>query len=145
MAASPLAPAIGLLLDTNVILDVILERAPWQLDAVHLLDAVSRGKARGSVAAHAVTTIDYIVAQHAGRTKATTAVADLLQVLAVVPLGAGEFQRALAIGLGDFEDSVQAAACLTAGADYLVTRNARDFKGAPVTTRSPGEILALLA
>lgn len=145
MAASPLAPAIRMLVDTNVILDVILERAPWDVDAVHLLDAVSRRKAHGFVAAHAVTTVHYIVAQHAGRTKATTAVADLLQVLDVVALGAGEFQRALAIGLADFEDSVQAAACLTAGADYLVTRNARDFKGAPVTTRSPGEILALLA
>ena len=142
MATPPRVPPIGLLVDTNVILDVILARAPRDIDAVHLLDAISRGRARGFVAGHAITTVHYIVAQHAGRMKATTAVADLLQVLTVV---AAEFQRALAIGLGDFEDSVQAAACLTAGADYVVTRNAKDFKGAPVTTRSPGEILALLA
>ncbi len=49
------------------------------------------------------------------------------------------------MSLSDFEDAVQAAACLTAGADYLVTRNGKDFKGAPVATRTPGEILASLA
>jgi hypothetical protein len=61
-----------------------------------------------------------------------------------VPLGNAAFQRALALNLKDFEDAAQAAACLEAGADCLVTRNPRDYKGAPVTLRSAGEALALL-
>jgi len=39
----------------------------------------------------------------------------------------------------------EARACLQAGADCLVTRNAKDYKGAPVALRSPGEALALVA
>lgn len=136
---------LGLLVDTNVVLDVILKRAPWARDAVRVLDAISRGKVRGFVAGHAVTTVHYVVAKEADRTKANTAVGDILQVLTVVTVGATELHRALAMGLGDFEDAVQAAACLTAGADYVVTRNGKDFKGAPVATRTPGEILASLA
>jgi hypothetical protein len=62
----------------------------------------------------------------------------------VVPLDGADFQRALALGLSDYEDAVQVAACLKVGADYLVTRNARDFKGAPIVVRTPGEVLALL-
>jgi predicted nucleic acid-binding protein len=138
-------PTLRLLVDTNVILDVILDRAPWGADGARLLDAISRGRAHGFVAGHAVTTIHYIVAREVGRAKANTAVADVLQILTVVAAGAAEFQRALAMGLSDFEDAVQAATCLTAGAEYLVTRNARDFKGAPVATRTPGEILGALA
>jgi hypothetical protein len=72
-------------------------------------------------------------------------VGDLLQLTGVVPLDAADVQRALAMGLRDYEDAVQAAACLRIGADFLVTRNARDFKGAPVESRSAGEVLAVLA
>lgn len=137
--------SLALLIDTNVVLDVILMRHPWTSEAVQVLDTISRGAARGFIAAHAVTTIYYIVEKERGRATAVTAVGDVLQLLTVVPIGAPEFQRALAMGLPDFEDSVQAASCLVAGADYLVTRNAKDFKDAPVQTRLPGEILGLLA
>jgi len=147
-AASSASPAATtapiLLLDTNVILDVVLARQPWEADATRLLDRAARGDARGFVAGHAVTTIYYIVERVRDRATAVTAVADLLQVLDVVELGRADFQRALALGLRDYEDAVQAAACLRIGARYLVTRNERDFKGAPVTPRSPGEVLAVL-
>lgn len=145
MPVAPTRASLALLIETNVVLDVILMRHPWATEAVQVLDAISRGAARGFIAAHAVTTIYYIVEKERGRATAVTAVGDVLQILTVVPIGAPEFQRALAMGLPDFEDSVQAACCLVAGADYVVTRNGKDFKGAPVETRMPGEILAMFA
>lgn len=144
MATSHRSPP-GLLVDTNVILDVVLRRVPWATEATLVLDAVSRGVARGFVAGHAVTTVHYVVEKAAGRVVAATAVSDLLQLLDVVPLESSDFQRALALGLKDYEDAVQVAACLEVGADYLVTRNGKDYKGAPVTTHTPGEVLAILA
>ncbi|MBX6333013.1 MAG: PIN domain-containing protein [Gemmatimonadaceae bacterium] len=134
-----------LLIDTNVILDVVLARRPWAEDAALLFDVVARERARGYVASHAVTTVHYIVERERDRSTAATAVSDLLAVLDVVPLESADFQRALALRLRDYEDAVQVAAALRIGADYLVTRNEKDFKGAPVTSRSAGEILALLA
>lgn len=134
-----------LLIDTNVLLDLVLARAPHAVDAALLLDAVARGRAAGHVAGHAITTVHYVVEKAHGRKAATTAVGDLLALLGVVPIGAPELQRALAIGLKDFEDAVQVAACLEVGAEFLVTRNAKDFKGAPVTTKTAGEVLAILA
>jgi predicted nucleic acid-binding protein len=134
-----------LLIDTNILLDLILARAPWDTDAVLLLDAVSRGTAIGFIAAHAVTTVYYVVQRAKSRAAATTAVSDLLQLLQVVALDRADFQRALTLGLADYEDAVQVAACLRVGADALVTRNPRDFKGVAVVTRSAGEVLALIA
>jgi len=133
------------LIDTNVLLDLVLARAPHAVEAALLLDAVARGRAVGHVAGHAVTTMHYVVEKARGRRAATTAVGDLLALLDVVPIGGPELQRALAMGLADFEDAVQAAACLEIGAEFLVTRNAKDFKGAPVTTKTAGEVLAILA
>lgn len=143
MTVAP-APPLKLLIDTNVLLDVVLERKPWVEDATALLDAIAKGRAQGYVAAHAITTVHYVVERERGRALAATAVSDLVQLLTVVPLTNADFQRALGLGLRDFEDGTQAAACLQLGADCLVTRNARDYKGAPVTPRSPGEVLPLL-
>ena len=144
MAAGEASAGPVLLIDTNVVLDVVLERRPWVEDASALLDAIARHRAVGHIAGHAVTTVHYIVERERNRSVAGTAVSDLLDLLQVVPLGSDDFRRAVGLGLADYEDGVQAAACLQVGADFLVTRNPRDFKGAPVSTRSPGEILALL-
>lgn len=136
---------VTVLVDTNVLLDVILDRDPWAEDATTLLDKIAKGEAHGYVAGHAITTVHYLVERAKGRAAAATAVSDLLDILTVVPLEETDFQRALSLGLKDYEDGVQAAACLKVGARFLVTRNERDFKGALVTPRSSGEVLALLA
>lgn len=138
-------PALVVLIDTNVILDVALALEPWVHEATLLLDHASRGTVRAFVAGHAVTTLYYIVERARGQTVAVGAVSDLLSILDVVELGAADFQRALTFRLRDYEDAVQAAACLRVGAAYLVTRNPKDFTSAPVTTRSAGEVLALLS
>jgi predicted nucleic acid-binding protein len=44
----------------------------------------------------------------------------------------------------EIEDAVQAASALKIGADYLVTRNEKDFRSAPVPTAAPATVLALL-
>ena len=132
------------LFDTNVLLDVVLAREPWAGVATALLDAAARGIVHAYVASHALTTIHYIVEREHGRTAAVTAVSDLLDIVDVVELGSDDFRRALALTLADFEDAVQVAACLRAGANVLVTRNARDFKGAPIAVQSPAELLAFL-
>lgn len=133
-----------LLLDINVVLDVVLARSPWAGEAALLLSAVEAGRAEGHVAGHTIPTIHYLVARARDRRLAATAVTDLLRIVHVVPLGDADFQQALVLGLDDFEDAVQAAAALRIGADFLVTRDEKDFQGIPVPVRSAGEVLALL-
>lgn len=106
--------------------------------------AAEAGLVDGFIASHAVTTIYYIVAKQRGRQTARAAVRDLLGMFRVVPAEDADFQQALSLEMNDFEDAVQAAAALRVGADYLVTRNERDFRGIPLNIRTPGAILALL-
>jgi predicted nucleic acid-binding protein len=134
-----------LLVDTNIVLDVVLERAPWVADATALFDVVARGQTPAFIAGHTVTTVHYIVERERDRRTATTAIGDLLTLFPVVPLDTADFQRALALRLRDYEDAVQAVACLRIGADFLVTRNPKDYRGSPVTPRAPGEVLALIS
>lgn len=134
-----------LLIDTNVLLDVILERRNLMRESAAVLGAVEDGRAEGYVASHAITTIHHIVAKANGSTAAVTAISDLLDLCGVVAVDEADFRRALALGFTDFEDAVQVAAALQVGADFLVSRNAKDFRGAPVDVRSPATIAALLA
>lgn len=133
-----------ILIDTNIVLDVVLARNPWVAEASELLDRTARREVDGFVAAHSVTTVFYVVERERDRRTALTAVGDLLSIVEVTELGSADFQRALTFGLKDFEDAVQVAASLRIGADFLVTRNAKDFRGSPVVVKAPGEILALL-
>jgi predicted nucleic acid-binding protein len=135
---------VKLLLDINIVLDVILARAPWAGEAAALLSVVEEGRAEGYVAGHTLPTIHYIVAKQTDRQSAAAAVTDLLRLVQVVPLQNADFHQALILGLADFEDAVQAAAALKIGADYLITRNAKDFRGISVPTRSAGELLPLI-
>lgn len=133
-----------LLIDTNVVLDVLLSRVPWAADGALLLDAIERGAAEGFVAGHAITTVHYIVERARDRQTAATSISDLLRVLSVVPLHTQDFQHALVLGVADYEDAVHAVAALRIGADYVVTRNARDYRGATVAVRSAAEVLPLI-
>lgn len=71
------------LFDTNVLLDIVLAREPWAADAVHLLDVAAKGDVEGFVAAHAVTTIHYLVQRARDARTARMAIADQLSVLQV--------------------------------------------------------------
>ncbi|MDO8501607.1 MAG: PIN domain-containing protein [Gemmatimonadaceae bacterium] len=133
-----------ILFDINVVLDVLLARARWAPDSALLLDAAERKKVTGCVAGHTITTAHYVIARAAGARKAATAVTDMLRILEVVPIEAADFAQALVLGMSDFEDAVQAAAAAKVGADYIATRNEKDFRRGPVAARSPAELLALL-
>lgn len=135
---------LRLLVDLNIVLDVVLKRDPWYHDAVVLLDAVNGGAARGYVAGHAIATLYFLVNKANGRVAAVTAVTDILSICEVAPMDSHDFQRALALGFADFEDALHVAAALHTDCAYIVTRNARDFKGSPVPVRTAGELLSLL-
>ena len=93
----------------------MLERGPWVEDATALLDAIAKGHAEGHIAGHTVTTVYYIVERERNRSVAATAINDLLQLLNVVPLGSADFQRALGLGLRDYEDGVRSPPAFRSG------------------------------
>jgi predicted nucleic acid-binding protein len=133
-----------LLVDINIVLDVILSRAPWVTEAVQLLAAIENEEADGYVAGHTITTVYYIIEKRKSAATAKQAVVDLLRIMNVVALEHIDFQQALLLNLKDFEDAVQSAAALKEGCDFIVTRNQKDFKNVRIPAESPGVVLGLL-
>jgi len=131
------------LLDLNVILDVILDREE-SVAAAQLWALLERGKGRGFVPAHGVTTLFYLVARAQGASFARQAIDGMLRVFAVAPVDEKVLRRALALGWNDFEDAVCASAAEACRCDAIVTRDAKGFVDARVQAIDPGTAVAWL-
>lgn len=137
-------PPALVLLDANVIFDILLFRAPWHEDAIAIFEAVEAGRLRAVLASHTVTTIWYVLRRQSSDVLARSALRRLLSSLPVAPLDENDMLRALALGVADFEDACQVVAAERAGAEAIVTRDARHFKGSPVPVLAPAHLVARL-
>ena len=134
----------SVLLDLNVVLDVLQKREPHYAASAQVWAFVETGRLQGWVAAHSVTTLFYLLTQQVGSPRAQEAIQDLVSVFGIASIDEKVILDALAFGWKDFEDAVQMAAAATADAEYLITRNPKDFKGGPVATLQPAELPAIL-
>ena len=133
------------LIDANVVFDVIFERHPHFESALAVWTAVEGGRVEGMLAAHAVTTIFYVVAKQAGKARAHRLMPELLSAFDVAPEDKDVLQRAAMLDLPDFEDAVTAAAAEASGCEAIVTRDPAGFAGAGVRSISPALAMAMLA
>lgn len=133
-----------ILLDVNVILDVLLDRAPFADSSSEVWAAIERGDAEGVISAHALTTLHYLNAKAVGGRMARETTDGLMSVFEVAGVDDAVLNAALALNWGDFEDAVTAAAAKRAKCEALVTRNPTDFKGSAVRVLTPSEALAWL-
>jgi predicted nucleic acid-binding protein len=125
------------LVDVNVILDVLLARQPHAVAGRAIWAAIELRRAEGFLAAHAVTTIDYLMRKELGAAGSRRAVRALLRVFTVAPVDHAIIQSALDSDSPDFEDSVTSAAAAAAGCDLIVTRDPKRFRASPVPVFTP--------
>jgi predicted nucleic acid-binding protein len=133
------------LVDANVILDVLLDQQPHAGASAAVWAAIEKGLAEGLLAAHAVTTIHYLLRKELGAAKARRTLAAILRVFGVATVDGAVVREALHLASPDFEDSVTASAAQLAGCDFIVTRDPRGFRGSPVRVLTPEAAAPLLA
>lgn len=132
------------LFDVNVVLDVLLNRYPHAEASASVWALVETGTAEGLLAAHALTTIHYLVRKDVGAVKAKATISMLLRAFGVAPVNAVALRDALELPSADFDDAVTAAAARAAKCDYIVTRDPRGFRGSHVRPLTPEAITTLL-
>jgi predicted nucleic acid-binding protein len=132
------------LIDTDVLIDVALDRRPFSDSAGRLLDAVQERHADGYVAWHSISNFYYMVAPRKGSPRAKEFIHDLLQFVDVSLTGTRDVFYAIRLPMADFEDALQSAAAVPCHADVIATRNFRDYKNSPVPARTPQAVLAAM-
>ena len=133
------------LLDTNVVLDYLLDRAPFADDAAAIWDAGERGEVGLFVAAITPLNLYYVARKLKGAAVARQLVASLLKACRVCTLDQTILLAAQTATMPDFEDAVQAVSAEFFGLDAVVTRNPTDFSTSAVQVLAASEMARLLA
>lgn len=134
----------NVLFDLNIILDVLQKRVEFYELSARLLAYAETGQIQGWLAAHSVTTLFYLIAKDKSPEQARVAITSLLQFLKIAPVDQNTIEQALNLPYRDYEDAVQTIAALQIQADYLLTRNVKDYSPSPLAVIQPAELLAIL-
>ena len=133
------------LLDTNILLDFFLQRAPWDADALALWTANEQGTFEGYVCAMTLTNVYYIVRKPLGSAQqARSVVGAILAAMAICPVDAAILRSAYRADFHDYEDAVQHASAVASGLDAIVTRDPADYARATLPVLLPTDFLRQL-
>lgn len=141
---SKLVRPLRVLVDTNVVLDQLLQREPWYTTAQPFWQARDAGRLVAYLPASVLTDIFYIGRRHIGAAQARQAVARCLREFGLVPVSRTVLEVALAQAGPDFEDDVQIACAQFAGLDLIITRDAAGFRHSALPVVAPADYLAYL-
>ena len=136
---------MNVLIDTNVILDALMTRTPWNKNAEEIILLSAAGDITACVTASSITDIFYLFRRAIGDNgSAREAVFKLIQIIDVLDVSAEDCERAFELPISDYEDAVQLACAMRHKLELIVTRDASHFVGSPINIVSPDAFLTSL-
>ncbi|MBW1727405.1 MAG: PIN domain-containing protein [Deltaproteobacteria bacterium] len=130
------------IVDTNVVLDVLLDREPFVKAAVDVFCLVEESRIDAFLCATTITTIDYLLTQSLPASKARDTLRRLISLFEITTVNRPVIERAIGSKIRDFEDAVLVESGQMAGVDSVVTRNTKDFAGSVLKVFDPNEFLS---
>jgi len=113
----------------------------WRCNAPALASAqvlASCGRQHeGWLAWHSVATLAYLIERQQSAVSGRDFIRSMLGWAEVASTGRADALTALDLPMRDLEDALQAAAAMACGAQFIVTRNERDFRASPVPALNP--------
>lgn len=136
---------ITVLIDTNIFIDVLQDRIPFTDNSQAVIDLVTQKKIKGAVAAHSITNLWYILRKTHSDEERRNYLLSLFEIFDVVSIDKNRLVAALEnSNFKDFEDCLQDECAYAINADYIITRNAKDFESSMVKAITPEEFLEKL-
>ena len=123
--------------DANVIFDVYERRQPYYSASQQICRLAQRRTLAAAIAGHTIANGFYIYK----RPFAAFVSERLVEDFEICCADAHHTRSCLSLGIGDFEDALQAGAAMVWKAAFIITRNERDFKRSPIPVLSPSAYL----
>ena len=131
-----------LMIDTNIFLDVLLQREPFFESSKAVLKLCEDKKVQGFLSASSATDIFYIVRKGLQSTdSAYRALGSILDIVKVLTVTNDDVLNAFMQKASDFEDCLLATCARSNKCSAIVTRDKKDFLDFGITLMSPEEIL----
>ncbi len=129
------------LIDTNIILDVLCNRSGFAGDAKKVFKLCEVNKADGYISALSIPNIVYIMRKELDAQKTADILKKLSIIFTIADLKGSDVIKATKIGFNDYEDALQSICASRIKADYIITRNIKDFNKSKVMAIKPSEFL----
>lgn len=130
-----------ILIDTNIILDVLCRRQGLYENSVKVFKLCEVREITGVISAMSVPNIVYIMRKELDAGKIRDILNRLSLIFTIADLKSDDLKKAADMNFRDYEDAVQSACAERIKADYIITRNVRDFDGSKVMAIKPEEFL----
>lgn len=136
---------IHFFLDTNVILDFLMDRRPFSRDAAELFSVSINGKIKIYVSAISFNNLYYVLRQTEGHRRAIQLVDDLDSMVTVIDLNIAILRSSLKSDMKDFEDAIQYYSALSnSKIQAIVTRNVKDYSERDLLVIQPDRAVQFL-
>jgi predicted nucleic acid-binding protein len=135
----------NILLDTDVVLDFLLDRKPFSDDTLHILLKCEKKEMNAFVTPVIVANTYYLLRQKASHSYVIEQLKILLKIISVLSMDQKQVLSALDSKFTDFEDALQYFSALqNTKIEAILTRNGKDFKHAELPVFTSKEFLATL-
>lgn len=133
------------LIDTNIIMDVLANREGFSEPASQLFRLCEVGQVQGMIYALSIANIAYIMRKELDREQIKDVIAKLDAIFTIADMKGDDFKKAAELPMDDFEDALQSICATRLKADFIVTRNLKDFKNSKVMAIKPSELIERMA
>ena len=131
-----------LLIDTNVVLDVLLNRPEFVKASSMIWKICETEQAKGYISALTYANMMYVMRKQLTSEQIEEVFCKLNLIFEFADFSSAVLERAVNMKWKDFEDAVQSATAESVHADYIITRNLKDFTHSKVMAFTPAELLA---
>lgn len=130
-----------LFLDTNIIVDLLLNRKPFNEDArsIFMLGAID--KSHLFTSSLSIINTNYLIHKTIGKENAIIAITQIRKLLTISSIDEIQVDLALENPGTDFEDAVQYFSAKAAGCEVIISRDKDGFKAFNIPCFTPQEFL----
>lgn len=134
-----------ILIDTNIIIDYLIGREDFVSAEKIIDDYCTEGKVQGYIVANSVPDIFYILRKDFSSEERRKILLDVLDIIDVVAVDKNKIIQSLKeYNFTDFEDCIQTKCAEEIYADYIITRNPKDFSQSKTPIISPSDFVKLI-
>ena len=132
-----------LMIDANIILDVLQARKPHLRDSALVWKLCETDQDTGYVSALSFANLVYVMRKELDPEGIENVFRQLQIIFHFTDLSAADITKAISLKWNDFEDALQSASAARLKADYIITRNVKDYVGSQIVALTPEEYLIL--
>lgn len=137
--------ASKIFLDTDVIIDFLIDRQPHVVSASKIFDLADKKEIQVCTSVLSINNVHYIVRKFLGERKTREVIEEILEIVNVLSVSKEDVKNAIKSRFRDFEDAIQHSVAINdESINTIITRNTKDYKFSKISVFSPEDFVKLM-